>query len=55
MTDIILQSFGFSESIKIWEVSGPYRNFLFSLEGFLPECLVRNSRGINWDFFREDL
>jgi hypothetical protein len=32
-----------------------HRYILFNLEGFVPECLVRNSRGINWDFFRDDL
>lgn len=46
----ILQSFGLSESIKRSEVSEPslsyHRNILFNLEGFVPECLVRNSRGI---------
>jgi hypothetical protein len=40
---------GLSESIKRWEVSEPslsdHRNILFNLEGFVPECLVRNSTG----------
>lgn len=59
MTDIILQSFGLSESIKRSEVSEPslsdHRNILFNLEGFVPECLFRNSRGYNCDLLREDL
>jgi len=59
VTDIILQSFGLSESIKRWEVSEPslsdHRNILFNFEGFVPECLVRNSRVISRDFFGEDL
>jgi hypothetical protein len=32
-----------------------HRYILFNLEGFVPDCLVRNPRIINWDFFREDL
>lgn len=59
MIDITLQSIGLLESIKRWEVSDPplsdQRHILFNLEGFVPECPVRNSRGINWDFLREDL
>jgi hypothetical protein len=57
--DIILQSFGLSESIERLKVSesslSDHINILFNLEGFVPECLFRNSRGINWDLFREDL
>jgi len=29
------------------------RHFLFTLEGSLPVCLIRNLRCTNWGFFRE--
>jgi hypothetical protein len=58
--DITLGSFGLLESIMSWEVfSEPslsdHRHILFTLWGSAPVRLIRNPRGTNWGFFREDL
>jgi len=56
VTNITLGSFGFLESFKSWEVSSEpsvsdHRHIPFTLEGYVPVCLIRNPRGTNWDSF----
>jgi len=58
--NITLGSFGLLGSIIGWEVSSEpslldHRHILFTLQGSVPVCLIRNPRGSNWSSFREDL
>ena len=58
--DIALKSFGLLGRVKSWEVSSKpslsdHRHILFTLQGSLPICQIRNTRGTKWDSFREDL
>jgi len=58
--DIIMGSLRLLESIIGWEVSSEssllgHRHILFILRGSVPLRLIRNPRGTNWGFFREDL
>jgi hypothetical protein len=58
--DITLGSLGISESIKAWEVSSEpslsdHKHIMFKLKGSVPERLVRDPRGTEWDSFRWDL
>ena len=60
MTDITLRSLELLESIIGWEVSSEpslsdHRHILFTIRGSIPVCLIRNSRGTNWDSFKADL
>ena len=60
LIDITLGSFGLLDSIADWEVSvepslSDHRHILFTLWGSVPVPLIKNPRGTNWDFFREDL
>ena len=60
MIDITLESYGLLESFKNLEVSSEpslldHRHILFSLEGSVLVCLIRNPRDTNWDSFREGL
>jgi hypothetical protein len=46
------------EACRGWEASSEpslldHKHFLFTLEGSLLVCLIRNPRGTDWDFFRE--
>jgi hypothetical protein len=57
--NITLGSFGLPESIG-WEVSSEHslsdhRHILFTSQGCIPVCLIRNTRGKNWGSFRGDL
>jgi hypothetical protein len=58
--EITLWSFGFIESFKGYEVSSEpsmsdHRHILFTSEGPVLVCLIRNPRGTNWDSFQEGL
>jgi len=58
--DITLVSLGLLDSIADWEVSvepslSDHRHILFTLRGSVPVPLIRNPKGTNWDYFREDL
>ena len=52
MIDITLGSFGLLDSFKSWEVSSEsslsdHRHILSTLQGSLPETLIRNPRDTN--------
>jgi hypothetical protein len=58
--DITLRSFGVLGRVKSCEVLSElslsdHRHILFTLQGSLPVCQIRNSRGTKWDSFWEDL
>ena len=58
--DITLGSFGLLESITSWVVSSEpslsdHRHILFTLQGSVPEHLIRNPRGTNWGSSMEGL
>jgi len=58
--NITLGSFGHLESIIGWEVSLEpslldHRHIMFTLQGSVLVCLIRNPRGTNWGSFRGDL
>ena len=60
MTDIILGSYGFLDSIIDWKISlepslSDHKHILFTLRGFTPVLLVRNRRDTNWGSFRGSL
>ena len=60
MINITLGSFGHLESIIGWEVSLEpslldHRHIMFTLQGSVLVCLIRNPRGTNWGSFRGDL
>ena len=60
VTDIALGSLRLVESIIDWEVSSrlflsDHRHNLFTVQGSIPERLVRNHRGTNWSSFKGDL
>ena len=56
MIDITLGYFGLLESFKSWEVSSEpslsnHRHILFTSEGSVLVCWIRNPRGTSWDSF----
>jgi hypothetical protein len=58
--DITLGSLRILECIIGWDVSSEpalsdHRHILFTLRGSIPVPLVRNPRGPNWGFFKDDL
>jgi len=58
--DNTLGSYGLRESIIGWEVSSEpslldHRHILFTLQGSVLLCLIRNPRDTNWSSFRGDL
>ena len=54
--DITLGSFGLLESVIGWEPSlSDNRHMLFTLQGSVPVCLVRNPRATKWGSYRGDL
>ena len=60
MIDITLGSFGVLKSITSWMVSSEpslsdHRNILFTLQGSVPEHLIRNPRGTNLGSLQEGL
>lgn len=58
--EITLGSFGLLESITSWVVSSEpslsdHRHILFTLQGSVPERLIRNPSGTNWEGLRDRL
>jgi hypothetical protein len=60
VTDMALGSIRLLENIIDWEVPSQlflsdHRHILFTVQGSIPERLVRNHRGTNWSSFKGDL
>jgi ferredoxin len=60
VTDITLGAFGLLESITSWEVSSEsslldHRHILFTLQGSIPVCPIRNPTVTNWGSNEEGL
>jgi hypothetical protein len=58
--DITKGSLRLLDSVIDWEVSSEpsmshHRHILFTPQGSIPVCLIRNPRGTNWGSFKEDL